>query len=106
MKYDDRMDPECVALCDVLNTLPGIRTFESCCGHGEDPFRVFFWADGMVSLLLPIVRAISSSGWKLECCWCNGPDMVCFVLVGPKDPGAGNELVESIRREQPTGERS
>lgn len=66
-KYDDRMDPECVALCDVLNTLPGIRTFESCCGHGEHPFIVFFRADRHTSLLLPIVRAISSPAWMLEC---------------------------------------
>ena len=40
VRYDADMDPECIWLCDVLNALPGIRTFESCCGHGAHPFRI------------------------------------------------------------------
>ena len=33
MKYDKYMDTECIALCDELNSLKGVKTFESCCGH-------------------------------------------------------------------------
>jgi hypothetical protein len=36
------IDPECVDLCRALNALPGIATNESCCGHGESPFRIWF----------------------------------------------------------------
>lgn len=36
------MDPECVALCEALNCLPGIKTTQSCCGHGKQPYRVWF----------------------------------------------------------------
>lgn len=42
MKYDGNMDPECIPLCDAINRIPGVRTTESCCGHGTDTFRVWF----------------------------------------------------------------
>lgn len=45
MTYPGDMDPECVALCDAINRIPGLRTTESCCGHGDSPFRVFFAVD-------------------------------------------------------------
>ena len=38
------MDPECSALCTALNKYPGIRTVDSCCGHGRRPYSVFFKA--------------------------------------------------------------
>lgn len=36
------MDEQCVGLCNTLNVLPGVATFESCCGHNKYPFRVWF----------------------------------------------------------------
>ena len=42
MNYDGDMDIECIALCDALNGLPGIQTNESCCGHGNHPYRIWF----------------------------------------------------------------
>lgn len=41
--YDDRMDPECVQLCDAVNSIAGLETVSSCCGHGKTPFRIFFY---------------------------------------------------------------
>jgi hypothetical protein len=41
------MDPECVALCDAINQIPGIETVESCCGHGEETFKVWFIVENM-----------------------------------------------------------
>lgn len=51
----NRLDPECVKLCVALNKLPGIRTTESCCGHGKEKFHIWFdvtdWnARGMILL--------------------------------------------------------
>ena len=43
MKYDAVMDPQCFPICDAINRIPGVRTLESCCGHGKHPFRV--WLD-------------------------------------------------------------
>lgn len=42
MLYDNMMDMECILLCDALNSIPGIETFESCCGHGTSSFRIWF----------------------------------------------------------------
>lgn len=41
------MDAECVALCTAMNKVPGIRTIESCCGHGRYPYRVWFIAESL-----------------------------------------------------------
>ena len=49
--YNGNMDPECVALCDAINLLkPDVYTVESCCGHGEKPFRVWFQVDDLSKL--------------------------------------------------------
>ena len=39
------MDKECVSICRAMNRVPGIRTVESCCGHGSSDFRVWFDVD-------------------------------------------------------------
>jgi len=44
------LDPECATLVDALNGLPGVRTTESCCGHGKAPFVMFFHCDSWESL--------------------------------------------------------
>ena len=41
-KIPDGIDVQCVALCKALNLLPGIETFESCCGHGKDRYAIWF----------------------------------------------------------------
>lgn len=50
MKYPDGMDKECVALCDAINALEGLRTIESCCGHDKEPFRIYFKAKHLKEL--------------------------------------------------------
>jgi hypothetical protein len=44
------MDSECVELCNAINMIPGIRTIESCCGHGNSNFLVFLKVDGALGL--------------------------------------------------------
>jgi len=65
------MDPEVVALCDAMNALPGIRTLESCCGHGAQPLRVFFevnhW-EGMDGLFY-LTRCADRRYWKYGYLW-------------------------------------
>jgi len=39
------IDKEIILLCDVLNSFEGVMTVSSCCGHGEDSFRVWVVAD-------------------------------------------------------------
>ena len=41
------IDKECVGLIKAMNKMPGICTFESCCGHGNQPFRIWFFAESL-----------------------------------------------------------
>ena len=95
MNYPGTMDPECIPLCDALNSLPGIHTRESCCGHGKHPHMVFFTAETVESLR-PILQSTSSSGWHVEARWANGGDTIYFMLEGPTGPpempGGANDL--------------
>ena len=69
--YDGRMDEECIPLCDVLNSLPGVETTSSCCGHCKNDFMIFFNCNNSYSLAV-IARAFNRrySGtfleWKIE----------------------------------------
>lgn len=81
MTYPPDMDTECVDCCDLLNSLPGVKTFESCCGHGKFKFRVFFHCDSWKSL-----QAITESltpGWTVRTSLCGAEPSLCFLLEGP-----------------------
>lgn len=70
-RYDGRMDEECITLCDILNSLPGVETTSSCCGHCKNDFMIFFNCNNSYSLAV-ISRAFNKrySGtyleWKIE----------------------------------------
>jgi hypothetical protein len=84
------MDPECVELCRALNALPGIMTFESCCGHGERPFHVWFLSDNLEALPSPLywfmVCHCGFPGWQVVVTTDCGRSPVHFRIDGP--PGA------------------
>jgi hypothetical protein len=42
MEYDRNMDRQCISLCNALNAIPGVSTYESCCGHNKHEFRIWF----------------------------------------------------------------
>jgi len=70
LNYTDKMDPECVALCDAMNRFEGIRTNESCCGHGKDNFRIWFSAESL-DVLPPLLYYFASChsgvyGWSVR----------------------------------------
>jgi hypothetical protein len=58
MNYLGKMDEECITLCDAMNSLPGIETLESCCGHGKNEYRIWFNAKNNkhLSILLDIIN--------------------------------------------------
>jgi len=102
LRYADRVDPECMALCDALNSLPGVRAYESDCGDGSYPFRVFFWAN-QVRHIKPLLKAIGNSRrWHVEAYWSDGGEFVAFRLEGPADPSTGAELAQRIKAEHVT----
>lgn len=66
--YDEYMDKECIELCDTLNTLPGLKTFESCCGHLKTVFSIWFFCDN-IDTLSRLGRAVyknySDGKWEI-----------------------------------------
>ena len=89
VKYTDKMDPECIPLCDAINSYPGFKTFESCCGHGFRPFWIFFEINSLLNPNLPLFfRAFDSiynncdSKWTIQLRVGNVFDNVFFLLEG------------------------
>ena len=73
VKYTGKMDPECIPLCDAINSYPGFETTESCCGHGNHPFWIFFRIDSLLNPNLPVfIRAFNhvyngcDSKWTIQ----------------------------------------
>ena len=81
------IDHECYALCVALNKLPGIRTIESCCGHGNEPFRIYFEADTLEALphLLYWFDSCHNNctGWTVIVTTDCGFSPVTFTIEGP-----------------------
>lgn len=67
-RYKRKMDREVVALCDAMNACPGIKTFESCSGHGKLPFMVFFYATEVDGLFF-LTRCADRRYWKYGHRW-------------------------------------
>ena len=55
------LDPECLNLCKALNAIPGIKTFESCCGHNKYPYWVWFYVFNLEGL-----KVIAHSGFNFD----------------------------------------
>jgi len=107
VKYNGKMDRECLGLCDAMNALPGITTTESCCGHGLSNYHIWFRVRE-VQDLTPLHRAINHlygglAGWRIEVSWTENPTYsILFDLVGPIGHGAycGAEKIASGIREE------
>ena len=90
------LDNEVVPLVDAMNALEGIVTVESCCGHGEDPFRVWFYAES-VNAVRPLFEVVSTRrGWRItfEEHNSDGDRDYIFCLKGPKGVRAYTQAVE------------
>lgn len=90
------LDEECRMLCIALNKLKGIRTTESCCGHGERPYHIFF-QPRRVKDLLPILYWMQTchspvdGRWHVEAYTDCGGDRVFWDLEGPIGEMAYND---------------
>jgi peptidyl-tRNA hydrolase len=94
------LDPECRLLCVALNRLPGITTWSSCCGHGRDPYRIWFDVTHLAALepVISIAKEDTSERWRIIS-WDSLLAPICFVLEGPQGDYAGAErLAQAIDR--------
>ena len=77
------MDVECIELCKTLNAIPGVETFESCCGHLKQRFMVFFECNDFFQLsrLSRAVNKNYSDGmWEILVDDCDGHPIYNFWL--------------------------
>jgi hypothetical protein len=65
IKYDGGEDKECIPLCNALNSIPGIYTRESCCGHNMNKFYVTFYVSPMkyVNNIQILLKNIDNHYW-------------------------------------------
>ena len=64
--YSD-IDEEIVELCKALNDIDGIKTVESCCGHGKDKCFIWFIADDINILNRLCFHCFNHENlWKIE----------------------------------------
>lgn len=87
MKYTDKMDPECIPLCDAINSYPGFKTNESCCGHCWRPFWIFFEIDSLSNPNLPLFVSAFNHGpdskWIIHLRVNETFDNIYFLIEGP-----------------------
>lgn len=82
-----KIDPECISLVKAMNQYPGIKTIESCCGHGERPFRIWFEADNL-EVLPPLLYWFDAchcgyTGWNIKVTTDCAMSPVHFYVEGP-----------------------
>ncbi len=82
------MDAECVDLCDTLNSIKGIQTVESCCGHNYQPYCIFFKCFDLAALRF-IQSCIDERYWQ------HGSDWKITTYISDTGPEPLNFLLES-----------
>lgn len=66
----NKLDNQVRRLCQVLNVLPGLKTYESCCGHSASPFMVFCKFDSKDPRGLALLtRAMDRRYWRYGDRW-------------------------------------
>jgi len=62
------MDDEVVKLCRAMNGIKGIKTVCSCCGHGKEPFMIWFHVTDPKGLFF-LARCVSDRYWQYGTNW-------------------------------------
>lgn len=98
------LDPEVRSLCEAINEFHGLVTYESCCGHGTSPFRIWLGAERLDDLA-PMLYWISgchsgpaATGWHCDVSTDCAGHRTIVMLEGP--PGAykaADELAENMK---------
>lgn len=104
-EFDFEWNPEgidklCKGLCGTLNQLPSVETYESCEGHGERPYWIFFRCTDIETISRLgrcVAKNYSDGNWEIIVDSCDGNPYGCFWLR-TKTTLKKEELVESIER--------
>ena len=70
--FPSDMDENCIPLCDAITALSGVRTTESCDGHGKEPFQLFLQVDTKIHPavgLFFLTRCVDRRYWQYGNLW-------------------------------------
>jgi|SRR5580692_4223350 hypothetical protein len=94
------LDAEVLSLCRAMNLFPGITTVESCCGHGRDPYRIWFTADELDDLpaLLYWLDECHTlqPGWSVIVTTDCALSPAIFRVEGPRGDFAAAEVIAGL----------
>ena len=99
------VDKECVDLCNTLNRLPGLYTFECYCGHGKWPYSIFFHCNNIKTLSRlgrALSRNYSDGRWEIVLDSTDTSPMGVFwlrsreILPDDKLMKSVNKMIENI----------
>ena len=95
----DDIDFQCVGLCNVLNSLPTVETMESCCGHCNNVFSIWFSCDS-IDVLTRLGRAVernySDGKWEVVVDSCDTRPYGLFWLRTKEPFNDYDEMQESV----------
>jgi hypothetical protein len=77
----DWMDKECVDLCNTLNSVKGITTVESCCGHNYNNYHIFFKCNSLRALKF-VQACIDTRYWEYGSEWI----ITTYITDSKEDP--------------------
>jgi hypothetical protein len=115
MNLPNDLDKACVSLVVAMNMLPGVKTFESCCGHGRKSYRIWFEMNTSQIGARIFARCLSGRYYNYfpgeqrdNPCWrayiADTDDEIYFLLEGTAMPEDGDKyepaerLAKNIRR--------
>jgi hypothetical protein len=93
----DKMDPECIPICDAINALDGLETVASCCGHGYTRFRIYFEAERIDDLKPILVLIDEKRRWRIRVDMATSNMKVYFILETFKIDNASDFALELAR---------
>jgi len=90
-----KIDKGCRELVQALNHIPGIRTTDSCSGHGKGSYHIFFQAESLSSLP-PLLYYFNSchcgfGRWRIIVKTDCAMSPVYFTIEGPPDPDGSTQ---------------
>ena len=101
------IDRDIVNIVKAMNEFPGIRTVESCCGHGEHEVSIFFepeTIDALPPLLYYFDKCHSGVTWPVTIYTDCGADHVTWVVEsvnkGPVAYIEGNKIAECMLEDE------
>ena len=98
LKYWE-FDSEVINLCFAINSIEGLHTIDSCCGHGKNPYNIFFRIRSLENLktfLYAIDEDQRPSGWDVQAYLNSLSDEVMFLLTGPVGDFQGAEKIAKM----------